>query len=157
MFNLICHNCSRRACKPRQHRRVISSPGPNVKNLLSLLHIERRKINCVEYRLAVVDSAFGRKGHDHVLIQECRVVGRSLDVVAPDKYFPRTSTDKVLPWYCRKRSFKPFVLRSPRGRSDQVCIKVPMCFQSLHVPPHKPFADFSASSLHTKDSKAVNK
>jgi hypothetical protein len=52
----------------------------------------------VENRLAVVDSAFGRKSYDHVLIQECRVVGRSLDVIAPGKYFPRTGTDKALPW-----------------------------------------------------------
>ena len=63
-----------------------------------MLHIERGKINCVENRLAVVDSAFERKSHDHVLVQKCRVVGRSFHVVAPGKYFPRTGTDKVLPW-----------------------------------------------------------
>jgi hypothetical protein len=32
-----------------------------------------------------------------------------------------------------------------------------MCFQSFHVLPPKSFADCLASSLHTKDSKTVNK
>jgi hypothetical protein len=39
----------------------------------------------VKNRLAIVDSAFGRKSYDDVLIQECRVVARSLDVIAPGK------------------------------------------------------------------------
>ena len=97
MFNLVCHNRPRRACKPRQHCRVISGPSRDMKDLLPLLHIERRKTNCVKNRLAVVDSAFGRKSHDDVLIQECRVVARSLEVIAPSKYFPWTGADKALP------------------------------------------------------------
>jgi hypothetical protein len=68
-----------------------------VKDLLPLLNIESRKINCVKNRLAIVDSAFGRKSYDDVLIQECRVVARSLDVIAPGKYFPRTGTNIELP------------------------------------------------------------
>src|ERR1700741_5067492 len=87
MFNLVCHNRPRRACKPRQHCRVISGPSRDMKDLLPLLHIERHKTNCVKNRLAVVDSAFGRKSHDDVLIQECRVVARSLEVIAPANTF----------------------------------------------------------------------
>jgi len=62
-----------------------------------LLYIERRKINCAKNRLAVVDSAFGRKSYDDALIQECRGFRGSLDVIAPGEYFPRASADKELP------------------------------------------------------------
>jgi len=46
-------------------------------------------------RLTVVDSAFRRKSHDDVLVEERRVVCGSLDVIAPGKYLPRTGTDKA--------------------------------------------------------------
>src|SRR5205823_3012960 len=37
---------------------VITGPGPHMEDLLPLLHIERRKINCVKNGLPVVDSPF---------------------------------------------------------------------------------------------------
>src|SRR6266480_244288 len=87
--------------------------------------------NCVKTRLTVVDSAFRRKSHDDVLIQERRVIGRSLDVIAPGKYFPRSDTDKSLSRGRCKRVFKPFVLRCSGARGDQLCVEVPVCFQSV--------------------------
>src|SRR5580692_7242463 len=98
MFNLKGHNRPQRACEPRQDRRVVAGSGTNVQNLFPLLHIERSKINCMNDRRAVVDSAFGCKSDEDVLIQKRRVVGGSLNVIAPGIYFPRTGTDKALPW-----------------------------------------------------------
>jgi len=63
-----------------------------MEDLLPLLHIERRKINCVKNGLPVVDSPFRCKTHDDVLVEEHRVVCGSLDVIAPGKYFPRSGT-----------------------------------------------------------------
>ena len=79
-------------------------------------------------RLTVVDSAFRRKSHDDVLVEERRVVCGSLDVIAPGKYFPRSDTDKSLSRRRCKRVFKPFVLRCSGARGDQLGVEVPMCF-----------------------------
>ena len=81
MLDLICHNRPCRPGKPRQHCGVITGPGPHLEDLLPLLHIERRKINCVKNGLPVVDSPFRCKTHDDVLV-----------VIAPGKYFPRSGT-----------------------------------------------------------------
>ena len=96
MLDLICHNRPGHACKPRQHSRVIAGSSPYVENVLPLIHMERRKINCVKNRLPVVNSAFRSKGDDDILVQKRRIVGGSFYVMAPGKYFPRTCTDKAL-------------------------------------------------------------
>src|SRR5438046_351808 len=75
-------------------------------------------------RLTVVDSAFRRKSHDDVLVEERKVVCGSFNVIAPSKYFPRSDTGKSLSRRRCKHVFKPFVLRSSGACCEPMCVEV---------------------------------
>jgi hypothetical protein len=63
--------------------------------------------------LPIVDPAFRRDSDDNVLVQERGIVGRSLNVIAPGKDFPRPRTDETLSGRGCKGIFQPFVLATP--------------------------------------------
>jgi hypothetical protein len=113
MLDFISNNRPGRAGKPRQHCAVIAGPGPYVKDLLAGLDVECRKTEGVKKWLPIVDPAFRRDSDDNVLVQERGIVGRSLNVIAPGKDFPRPRTDETLSGRGCKGIFQPFVLATP--------------------------------------------
>ena len=102
-LNLIGVHPPRLAHQHGQHGRVVAGARAHVNYVFALPGSQRSQAPCVQARLSIVQSPACAQGDDYILVQRCRIVRNSLQIVFAGCNRPRRWPHKFLPRNRRQR------------------------------------------------------